>query len=303
VKLASLPYGRDGRLVVVSDDLAWYADADHLAPTMQALLDDWDRLAPAIESLAIELAHGAIPRKRFHEREAAAPLPRAYQWAAGGADAGGDPLIYQRAGDDLRPARSPIELSDEEWDCDFAAEVCVVTADVAQGTRRADALDLIRLVGLVNDLSLGKLATAERAKGFGPVQSRPAPAFSPVFVTPDALGDDWREGRLHLAPLVHLTRTGSAAEPVSRGEAGQERTVDFGTLIAHLALTRRLGAGSIVGSSTASSHGTEQRSVGTPAGGEPTIPYLRWGDCVRIETRDRRGRSVFGAIEQLVVRP
>jgi fumarylacetoacetate (FAA) hydrolase len=172
VKLASLPQGRDGRLVVVSDDLAWYADADHLVPTFQALLDDWDKRAPEIESLSIELAHGAIPRKRFHEREAAAPLPRAYQFANHGAylnhvelarsALGAEPaetfrtgpLMHQRASDDLRAARSPIELADEGSGCDMEAGVCVVTVDVEQGSSPEDALGRVRLVGLFNDVWL-----------------------------------------------------------------------------------------------------------------------------------------------------
>ncbi|MET0179085.1 MAG: fumarylacetoacetate hydrolase family protein [Novosphingobium sp.] len=339
MKLASLPQGRDGRLVVVSDDLAWYADADHIVPTLQALLDDWDRQAPHLESLAIELAHGAIPRKRFHEREAAAPLPRAYQWVDGSAyvnhvelvrKARGaalpasfwhDPLMYQGGSDDLRGARSPIVLADEAWGCDLEAEVCVVTGDVPQGASNEEALSSIRLVGLANDVSLRGLIPAELEKGFGFVQSKPATAFSPVFVTPDALGDAWRDGRLHRSLRVDLTRQGGAPEPFGRAEAGEECTFDFGALIAHLARTRRAGAGTIVGSGTVSNRDpdgspgrpvadggrgysciAEQRTVETLGGGEATTPFLKWGDCVRIEMRDERNHSIFGAIEQQVVR-
>ncbi|MET0180664.1 MAG: fumarylacetoacetate hydrolase family protein [Novosphingobium sp.] len=329
-----MPQGRDGRLVVVSDDLAWYADADHLVPTLQALLDDWDRLAPHVESLAIELAHGAIPRLRFHEREAAAPLPRAYQWVDGSAyvnhvalvrKARGaelpdsfwtDPLMYQGGSDDMRGARSPIALADEAWGCDLEAEVCVVTGDVPQGASRDEALGLIRLVGLANDVSLRNLIPAELAKGFGFVQSKPATAFSPVFVTPDALGEAWRDGKVHLPLRVDLN-----GAPFGRTEAGEDCTFHFGALIAHLARTRRIGAGSIIGSGTVSNRDpdgspgrpvaqggrgysciAEQRTVETLAGGEPTTPFLRWGDCVRIEMRDARSHSIFGAIEQEVVR-
>ena len=333
MKLASLPHGRDGRLVVVSDDLAWYAEAGHVVATLQAALDGWDRHEPALRALAAELEHGAIPRERFHEREALAPLPRAYQWADGSAyvnhvelvrKARGaelpesfwhDPLMYQGGSDDLRGARAPITLADEAWGCDMEAEICVVTGDVPQGISAESARDHIRLVGLVNDVSLRNLIPAELAKGFGFVQSKPASHFSPVFVTPDALGDAWLEGRLHHVLSVDLN-----GKPFGRAEAGEECTFDFGTLIAHLAKTRSLGAGSIIGSGTVSNRDpdgspgrpcseggrgysciAEQRMVETIAGGEAKTPFLRYGDTVRIEMKDRSGRSIFGAIEHSVV--
>ena len=339
MKLASLPQGRDGRLVVVSDDLAWYAEAGHIVPTLQGLLDDWDRLAPEVESLGIELAHEAIPRLRFHEREAAAPLPRAFQWADGSAyvnhvelvrQARGaqlpesfwsDPLMYQGGSDDLRGARDPIELADEAWGCDCEAEIVVVTGDVPQGVTAQAALDCIRLVGLVNDISLRNLIPGELAKGFGFVQAKPASHFSPVFVTPAALGEAWHDGKLHLPLCVDLARKGHPAEPFGRAEAGEECTFDFGTLIAHLAKTRRIGAGSLIGSGTVSNRDpdgspgrpvaeggrgysciAEQRMVETIRSGSPTTPFLSFGDTVRIEARDTRGKSVFGAIEGEVVR-
>lgn len=332
MKLASLPQGRDGRLIVVSDDLAWYADADHIVPTMQGLLDDWDRYIPLIEALAIELAHEAIPRKRFHEREACAPLPRAFQWVDGSAyvnhvelvrKARGaelpasfwtDPLMYQGGSDDLRGAREPIALKDESWGCDFEAEIVVVTGDVPQGVSPEQALQHIRLVGLVNDVSLRNLIPGELGKGFGFVQSKPASHFSPVFVTPAALGNAWTGGKLHLPLMVDLNQ-----QPFGRIEAGEECTFDFGALIAHLAKTRRIGAGSIIGSGTVSNRGAdgspgrpvtdggrgyaciaEQRMVETIASGEPVTPFLKQGDTVRIEVRDAKGRSIFGAIDQIV---
>lgn len=334
MKLASLPQGRDGRLIVVSNDLAWYADADHIVPTLQGALDGWDRHAPVLAALAIELEHGAIPRKRFHEREAAAPLPRAFQWADGSAyvnhvelvrKARGaelpasfwtDPLMYQGGSDDLRGAREPIRLADEGWGCDMEAEICVVTGDVPQGASREEALKCIRLVGLVNDVSLRNLIPAELAKGFGFVQSKPASHFSPVFVTPDTLGEAWAGGKLSLPLMVDLN-----GDPFGRAEAGEEMTFDFGTLIAHLAKTRSLCAGSIVGSGTVSNRDpdgspgrpvseggrgysciAEQRMIETIATGEAKTPFLHWGDTVRIEMRDRAGHSVFGAIEQKVAR-
>ena len=335
MRLASLPQGRDGRLIVVSDDLAWYADADHIVPTLQAALDRWDEHEPALASLAIELGHEAVPRKRFHEREAAAPLPRAYQWVDGSAyvnhvelvrQARGaqlpesfwhDPLMYQGGSDDLRPARSPIELADPAWGCDMEAEICVVTGDVPQGVSASEALAHIRLIGLVNDVSLRNLIPGELGKGFGFVQAKPASAFSPTFATPDALGDAWRGGKLHLPLSVDLN-----GQPFGRIEAGEECTFDFGALIAHLAKTRRIGAGTIVGSGTVSNRDpdgspgrpvaqggrgyaciAEQRMVETIAGGEPVTEFLNYGDVVRIDMRDARNHSVFGAIEQEVVAP
>ncbi|MBS0482739.1 MAG: fumarylacetoacetate hydrolase family protein [Proteobacteria bacterium] len=335
MKLATLPGGRDGRLVVVSDDLHWYADAGHIVPTMQAALDDWQRHEPALRALATEVAHESIPLERFHEREALAPLPRAFQWADGSAyvnhvelvrKARGaelpesfwhDPLMYQGGSDDLRGGRAPIVLADEAWGCDMEAEICVVTGDVPQGVSAVEALQFIRLVGLVNDVSLRNLIPGELAKGFGFVQSKPATHFSPVFVTPDALGDAWQGGRLNLMLMVDLN-----GQPFGRAEAGEECTFDFGTLIAHLAKTRNLGAGSIIGSGTVSNRDSdgspgrpvsaggrgysciaEQRMIETIADGKPATPFLRHGDSVRIEMRDRAGHSLFGAIEQQVTPP
>jgi fumarylacetoacetate (FAA) hydrolase len=332
MKLASLKEGRDGRLVVVSDDLAWYADAAHLCPTLQAALDDWDRVAPMLELLATDLRNEAIPRARFHEHDAAAPLPRAYQWADGSAyvnhvalvrQARGaelpdsywhDPLLYQGGSDSFLGARDPIPLADESWDGDFEAEVVVVTGDVPQGTTRDAALGLIRLVGLTNDVSLRGLIADEVAKGFGFFQSKPASSFSPVFVTPEALGDWWRDGKLHRRVMVE--RDG---QPFGRADAGTDMTFDFGALIAHAARTRTLGAGTIIGSGTVSNRDAdggpgrpigdgglgysciaEQRAVETVRGGTATTPFLRRGDTVRIWAEDDRHHTIFGAIEQVV---
>ena len=332
MKLASFPDGRDGRLAVVSNDLAWYAPADHLVPTLQAALDDWDRHEPVLRSLATELEHGSIPRERFHERRVTAPLPRAYQWADGSAyvnhvelvrQARGaelpdsfwhDPLMYQGGSDDLRGPREPISLADEAWGCDMEAEICVVTGDVPQGVSAEAALDHVRLVGLVNDVSLRNLIPGELAKGFGFVQSKPASHFSPVFVTPDELGAAWSGGKLGHVLMVDLN-----GQPFGRAEAGEECTFDFGTLIAHLAKTRRIGAGSIIGSGTVSNRDpdgspgrpcsaggrgysciAEQRMIETIADGAPTTPFLQHGDVVRIDMRDDAGHTIFGAIEQTV---
>ena len=332
MKLASLKDGRDGRLVVVSDDLAWYADAGHIAPTLQAALDDWELVSPALEALAIDLAHEAIPLERFHERAAAAPLPRAYQWADGSAyvnhvelvrKARGaempdsfwhDPLVYQGGSDRFLGARDPIPLADEAWGCDMEGEVVIVTGDVPQGATREQALAAILLVGLVNDVSLRNLIPAELAKGFGFYQSKPASALSPVLVTPAALGERWRDGRLHGALNVNLND-----QPFGRADAGVDMTFDFGTLIAHLAKTRSLGAGTIVGSGTVSNRDAnggpglpvaeggcgysciaEMRTIETIQRGAPETPFLRAGDTVRIWMDDERHHPIFGVIEQVI---
>lgn len=332
MKLASLKGGRDGRLVVVSNDLAWCADAAHIVPTLQAALDDWDRLLPDLQNLATDLEHEAIPMRRFHEHAAAAPLPRAYQWAdasayvnhvalvrqARGAEVPDsfwhDPLLYQGGSDGFLSPRDPIPLADESWDCDLEAEVVVVTGDVPAGASREEALAAIRLVGLANDVSLRSLIPGEVAKGFGFFQSKPASALSPVFVTPDSLGDWWRDGKLNRR--IHIDVNGSA---LGRVEAGVDMTFDFGALVAHAAKTRALAAGTIIGSGTVSNRDAdggpgkpiaeggvgyaciaEQRSVETIRGGQPSTPFLKRGDTVRIWAEDDRHHAIFGVIEQTV---
>ena len=220
MKLASLKHGRDGKLVVVSNDLAWYADAGHIAPTMQTALDDWQRVSPKLEALATDLEHNVIPRERFHEHDAASPLPRAFQWADGSAYVNHvalvrqarnaempdsfwhDPLMYQGGSDDFLGPRDAIPLGDVTWGCDMEAEVVVVTGDVPMGVSASVARDYILLVGLTNDVSLRGLIPDELGKGFGFFQSKPASAFSPVFVTPTALGDRWSGGKLSGALCV-----------------------------------------------------------------------------------------------------
>jgi fumarylacetoacetate (FAA) hydrolase len=337
MKLASLKdadpaRGRDGRLVVVSNDLAWYADATHIAPTLQAALDDWDRLAPMLENLSTDLEHEMIPMRRFHEHDAASPLPRAYQWADGSAYVNHvalvrqaraaempdsfwhDPLMYQGGSDGFLGPRDPIPLADESWGCDMEGEVVVVTGDVAMGASREEALAAVRLVGLTNDVSLRNLIPGELGKGFGFFQSKPASAFSPVFVTPESLGDWWQDGKLHRKLMVDLN-----GQPFGRAEAGEDMTFDFGTLIAHAAKTRKLSAGTIVGSGTVSNRGAdggpgkpiaeggvgysclaEVRTIETIAGGAAVTPFLKKGDTVRIWAEDDRHRPIFGVIEQTV---
>lgn len=332
MKLASLKSGRDGRLVVVSNDLAWYADAAHIAPRLQAALDDWDRIEPDLRNLATDLEHEAIPRERFHEREAAAPLPRAYQWADGSAYVNHvalvrqaraaempdsfwhDPLMYQGGSDGFLGPRDPIPLKDEAWGCDMEAEVVVVTGDVPLGASIDEARAAIRLVGLTNDVSLRNLIPGELAKGFGFFQSKPASAMSPVFVTPDALGSRWDGAKLHGALCVDFN-----GKPLGRADAGVDMTFDFAQLIAHAAKTRALGAGTIIGSGTVSNRDAdggpgkpvsegglgysclaEVRTIETILRGKPETPFMKAGDTVRIWMEDEKHHPIFGVIEQVV---
>jgi fumarylacetoacetate (FAA) hydrolase len=320
MKLASLKQGRDGRLVIVSEDLTRCTDATRIAPTLQAALDDWDHAEPHLRELAHSLEVGAAPVERFHERDCASPLPRAYQWADGSAyvnhvelvrKARGaempasfwtDPLMYQGGSDSFLGPRDDIFLAeDEKWGVDFEAEVAVVTGDVPMGATPAEALGLIRLVMLVNDVSLRGLIPEELAKGFGFFQSKPSSAFSPCAVTPDALGGAWKGGKLHLPLLVTLNE-----KPFGRADAGVDMTFDFGALIAHAAKTRPLAAGSIIGSGTVSNRGADggpgrpvaEGGAGYSCIGKPSTPFMRYGDRVEIEMRDARHHSVFGRIDQ-----
>ena len=335
MKLATLHDGtRDGTLVIVSRDLARMVSVPEIARTMQQALDHWETVAPALATVAAELDAGRLSDARaFVPQQAAAPLPRAYQWADGSAyvnhvelvrrargatmppEFWTDPLMYQGASDRMLGAHADIELADEAWGIDFEAEVAVITGDVAMGTDATTALSRVRLVTLVNDVSLRALIPAELAKGFGFLQSKPASSFAPVAVTPDELGAAWRGGRLHLPLVSHVN-----GALFGRPDAGVDMTFDFGTLIAHLARTRDLGAGTIVGSGTVSNREAggpgrpardggvgysciaEQRTVETITGGKPQTPFLRFGDRVRIEMHDAAHRSVFGAIDQVVRR-
>jgi fumarylacetoacetate (FAA) hydrolase len=323
MKLASLPGGRDGKLAVVSRDLSRAMPAQGVANTLQAALDDWARKKPALEALARELESGRAPGVPFDPAVAQSPLPRAYHWVDGSAyvnhvelvrKARGatmpesfwtDPLVYQGGSDDFLPPQADAPFASEDWGIDLEGEVAVVTDDVPMGTDAAAARDRIQLVMLVNDWSLRNLIPAELAKGFGFYQSKPATAFSPVAVTPDELGDAWRDARVQLPLVVHLN-----GEPFGNPHAGTDMTFDFGQLIAHAAKTRRLGAGSIVGSGTVSnvdrSTGStclaERRMLETLDHGKPMTPFLSFGDRVRIEMRDAAGNSIFGAIDQRVVK-
>lgn len=335
MKLATLKHGgRDGTLVVVSRDLSRCQTVGGIARTLQAALDDWDTVAPELELVYDMLNHGharhAIP---FDPRHCHSPLPRAYQWADGSAyvnhvelvrkarnaempkEFWTDPLMYQGGSDSFVGPTDPIWALDEAWGIDFEAEVAVVTGDLPMGATPEQCAGQIRLLMLVNDVSLRNLIPAELAKGFGFFQSKPASAFSPVAVTPDELGGAWRDGRVHLPLLSHLN-----GALFGRPHAGTDMTFHFGQLIAHVARTRTLVAGSIVGSGTVSNRENggpgrpaadgglgysciaEQRTVETILDGGPRTPFLRFGDRVRIEMVDERGGSVFGAIDQVVRR-
>ena len=334
MKLASLKAGRDGRLHLVSHDLAQAVDAGGIVPTMQAALDDWHAVAGALGALSDQLNRGEAPGAfPFDPACCAAPLPRAFQWADGSAYVGhvelvrkargaemparfwSDPLIYQGGSDGFLGPRDPIPLADESWGCDFEAEVAIVTDDVAQGSDETVAAQAIRLVMLGNDVSLRALVPGELEKGFGFFQSKPATAFSPVAVTPDELGTAW-DGRKLSRPLrSHLN-----GKLFGCPEAGSDMTFDFPTLIAHAAKTRALGAGSIVGSGTVSNLApgggpslplvlggvgysciAEARMAEKMREGAPKTPFLRVGDSLRIDMEDAAGVSIFGAIEQRVV--
>lgn len=334
MKLASLKGGRDGRLVVVSNDLAWYSPADRIALTLQAALDDWDRCEPELRGLAESLEHDSVPKARFREHDAASPLPRAYQWADGSAYVNHvalvrqaraadmpesfwtDPLMYQGGSDGFLGPRDPIPLADEAWGCDMEGEIAVVTGDVPMGATREEALKAIRLVMLCNDVSLRNLIPGELAKGFGFFQAKPASAFSPVAVTPDAL-PNFKDGKLHGKLEVELN-----GKPLGEADAGVDMTFDFGTLIAHAAKTRALGAGTIIGSGTVSNRDAdggpgkpigqggvgysclaEVRTVETILGGKAVTPFMKVGDVVRIQMVDAKRHSIFGAIEQQVAAP
>ncbi len=331
MKLASLAGGRDGRLVVVSRGLERMLSATTAAPTLQAALDDWSVVAPLLNTLSNRLDAGE--GEPFRPADCVSPLPRAHQWVDGSAyvnhvelvrRARGaelppsfwtDPLMYQGGSDSFLAPHAGIPLRDPQWGLDLEAEVAVVTDDIALGASPADAAQRIRLVMLVNDVSLRNLIPGELAKGFGFLQSKPSSAFSPVAVTPDELGTAWDGARLHRPLEVWIN-----GQPFGRADAGVDMTFSFPELIAHAAKTRALGAGSIIGSGTVSNRDAgggpgkpvadggagysciaEQRTVETLRDGAPRTPFLKAGDRVQIAMRDASGRSIFGSIDQEVV--
>jgi fumarylacetoacetate (FAA) hydrolase len=323
MKLATLKDGtRDGQLIVVSRDLHTAAIADTIAPTLQRALDDWAFYAPQLGELSDALNHGRARRAfAFDAANCMAPLPRAFQWADGSAyvnhvelvrrargaemppEFWTDPLMYQGGSDDFLGPRDDVVCASEAWGIDFEAEVAVFVGDVPMGATPDDALKAVRLVTLANDVSLRNLIPAELAKGFGFFQGKPATAFAPVAVTPDELGEHWRDGRVHRPMIVHWN-----GRKVGQPDAGTDMVFHFGQLIAHAAKTRNLRAGSIVGSGTVSNQDpkrgycciAEKRCLETIEHGAPQTEFMRYGDSVRIEMLDEAGKSIFGAIEQAV---
>ena len=333
MKLATLKDGsRDGRLVVVSRDLKHYQHVPKISATLQHALDHWDLVAERLEHVYATLNSGdAVDAKPFDQALCHSPLPRAYQWADGSAYINHvelvrrarnadvpasfytDPLMYQGGSDSFIGPRDPIYALSEDWGIDLEAEVAVITGDVRMGVSTDDAAKAIRLVMLVNDVSLRNLIPNELAKGFGFFQSKAASAFSPVAVTPDELGAHWADTKLRLPLLVDLNH-----QPFGKPNAGEDMTFNFAQLVAHAAATRELAAGTIIGSGTVSNkqgslHGSsianggvgycclaEVRMYETIESGKPQTAFLKFGDSVRIEMKDAQGASIFGAIEQTV---
>lgn len=334
MKLASLKNGsRDGLLVVVSRDLSRCVAVPTVATTMQQLLDNWAQLSVKLEEVYQALNTGKVDGEMaFEQAQCESPLPRAYQWADGSAYVNHvelvrkarnaemppsfwtDPLMYQGGSDDFIGPRDNIDVVSEEYGIDFEGEVAVITDDVAMACSAEEARSKIRLLMLVNDVSLRGLIPNELAKGFGFFQSKPASAFSPVAITPDELANKWQDGRVHL-PLLSTYNGKLFGKP----NAGTDMTFDFGQLVAHAAKTRNLGAGAIIGSGTVSNkqgtdHGTsvneggvgysciaEIRMIETIRDGKPSTSFMKFGDTIRMEMLDEQGNSIFGAIEQQVV--
>jgi fumarylacetoacetate (FAA) hydrolase len=330
MKLASYKAGRDGKLIIVSRDLKRAADASIVAPTLQSALDDWDRISPKLAELAADLEAGKTQQFAFDPNRCASPLPRAYGWLDGSAyvnhvalvrKARGaempasfwtDPLMYQGGSDLFLGPRDPIVMADEAWGIDLEAEVVVVLGDVEMGATREEATRAIRLIMLVNDVTLRNVTGPELAKGFGFVQSKPSSAFTPVAITPDELGAAFDGAKVGLPILTFIN-----GQLFGKPMANSDMTFDFPTLIMHAAKTRALTAGIILGAGTISNRAAdggpglpvsaggagyaciaEQRTVETILAGKPSTPFLKFGDRVKIEMCDSQGRSLFGAIEQ-----
>jgi len=326
VKLATLKRGgRDGRLAIVSRDLRHCVLVPGIAATLQAALDDWESLAPRLRerAAALEANHAHADVLPFDASQCAAPLPRAYHWVDGSAyvnhvelvrKARGaempasfwtDPLVYQGGSDDLLGAHDDVPFGDEAWGIDLEAEIAVITDAVPMATGVDAAASHIKLLTLVNDWSLRNLIPGELAKGFGFYQSKPSTSFAPVAVTPDELGDAWRDCKVHL-PLLSCINGAEFGRP----DAGTDMTFNFAQLIAHVTKTRRLGAGAIVGSGTVSNYDrsrgasclAEKRTLELIAAGKALTPFLKFGDRVTIEMRSADGRNIFGTLDNRVVR-
>ncbi|MCL1139520.1 fumarylacetoacetate hydrolase family protein [Shewanella pneumatophori] len=324
MKLASYDNGRrDGQLMLVSKDLTKAVAVPAIAHTMQQLIDAWDLLNPQLVELYDALNKGLMDNAvDFDESKCLSPLPRAYQWADGSAyvnhvelvrKARGaempetfwtDPLVYQGGSDCFIAPKADIPLASEEWGIDFESEIAVITDDVPMGVSADNAEQHIKLLMLVNDVSLRNLIPGELAKGFGFFQAKPSSSFSPVAVTPDELNDKWQDSKVHLPLITHLN-----SELFGRPNAGVDMTFNFSQLVSHVAKTRPLGAGAIIGSGTISNYDrsagssclAETRMLETIADGKPSTSFMRFGDRVRIEMLDEENNSIFGSIDQQVV--
>ncbi|RKH57450.1 fumarylacetoacetate hydrolase family protein [Corallococcus llansteffanensis] len=324
MKLATLKDGtRDGRLIVVKRDNSAYALATNVALTLQAALDDWDAREPQLRALAQQLELDAVQSRPLDVKALHAPLPRAYEWVDGSAYINHvllvrkarnaeppatlrtDPLVYQGGSGDFLAPTADIPLRDEAWGLDFESEVCVVLGDTPMGTQAQDAGKHIKLVMIANDVSLRNLIPEELAKGFGFFQSKPATAFGPFALTPDELGDAWRDGRVHLRMRSTLN-----GELVGDADAGPEMHFSFPELIQHLTRTRAFTAGTILGSGTVSNEDrsrgisclAERRMIETIDEGKPKTAFMKPGDTIDIEMLDAEGHSLFGRISQTVVK-
>lgn len=323
MKLASLKSGRDGQLIVVSKDLSTAVAVPQIAATLQAALDDWDNTSVLLKAVYEQLNAGAADGSfKFEAEKCAAPLPRAYHWADGSAyvthvelvrKARGaelpatfwqDPLIYMGASDAFIGARDDVEVENEDWGIDFEAEVVVITDDVPAGTPTGLASNHIKLIGLVNDVSLRNLIPNELGKQFGFYQSKPWTSFTPVLVTPDELGEAWDGAKLHLPLRTTLNET-----LIGAPNTGTDMTFDFPTLISHCAKSRSLMAGTVIGSGTVSNVGSkdgscclaEVRCLEIIKDGKPSTPFMSFGDRIEIEMLDNKGTSIFGKIDQRIV--
>ena len=325
MKLSTLKSNsRDGRVVLVDRDMKMAAAIADIGSTMQQLLDNWSAIEPALQERYESLNRGKLEgAEPFDVAKVAAPLPRAYQWCDGSAYLSHaelvrkarnaempdflyqDPLMYQGASDTFIGATDDIEVADEAWGIDLEAEIVVITDDVPMGVGKDKAAGHIKLVSIVNDVSLRNLMPHELSKGFGFFHSKPSTAFAPFVVTPDELGQFWDGAKLAL-PLVSWVN----GRELGRPNAGDDLNFDFPSLIAHAARTRRLIAGTVIGSGTVSNR---DRSVGSSClqerrmiekidSGEFKTPFLSFGDRVEIDMLDPQGRSMFGRIDQRVVR-
>lgn len=324
MKLATLKNNtRDGQLVVVSKDLSKAVAVSDIALTMQMAIDNWAEIAPKLQEVYASINAGDVDGQMpFSQNDCESPLPRAFQWADGSAYVNHvelvrkarnaempetfwtDPLMYQGGSDSFIGPKDDIEVISEDYGIDFESEVAVITSDVPMGSTPEQAQEHIKLIMLVNDVSLRNLIPGELAKGFGFFCSKPSSAFSPVAVTPDELGEAWDGKKLHLPLTTHLNE-----ELFGQPNCGVDMTFDFPTIVAHAAKTRPLGAGCIVGSGTISNYDrsagssclAEKRMLEIIADGKPSTSFMQFGDQVRIEMFDAQGDSIFGAIDQQVV--